>query len=395
MSDFITELVSLYESAEAPEIFFYWSALSAISAVVKKDIFISRGGLYKLYPNMYCFLVAESGGKKSLPIVLAKNLVDAVNNTRIVSGRNSIEEILDELGRAYSVEGGGIIKDAQGYMISTELSVFLIHNPAAIKILTELYDTQNHEKEFKYSLKSGKAVLSKPCLSLFGATNEEYFNDLITSTDAKGGFVARTFIVYSNEKKPPNALVDEQDDIDISGLIDKLKDISKIKGQFKWRKDAGDLFKEWYGKFTLLNHNDPTHTVNRLCDHIVKISMCIGLSKGEFPYLELDTVDEAIARGLATLNGAKQIVMGSGKATLASQTKLIIRTLIQLPNHEVTRHKLLVDGWGHFDSMDLDKIVETLSQARAINIERRGKDTVYSLRKEALESYLQLKRTIQ
>ena len=103
MNDFVSELVRTYQESESPELFFYWAAISAISAIVKKNVWLNRGGHYKLYPNTYVFIVAESGAKKGIPIMVARKLVESVNNTRMISGRNSIQEILDELGKAYSI----------------------------------------------------------------------------------------------------------------------------------------------------------------------------------------------------------------------------------------------------------------------------------------------------
>ena len=34
--------------------------------------------------------------------------------------------------------------------------------------------------------------------------------------------------------------------------------------------------------FRSIDHNDPTHSTNRIDDQILKIAMCLGLSKGEF-----------------------------------------------------------------------------------------------------------------
>lgn len=391
---FLSNLVRLYSESEAPEIFFYWAGISAISAVVKKNVFLDRAGMYKLYPNIYCFLVAASGMKKGVPISVARNLVSSVNSTRVISGRNSIQQILTELGKAYSLEGGGVVKDAHGYLLSSELAAFFVKDPDALTILTDIHDTHYYEKEWKYSLKSGNATLCAPCISLLGATNEEHFGNAVGNSDISGGFIARTFIVHSTEKGKLNPLTRSREKIDTSGLIEQLQCIAKAQGEFQWTEEAMKLYEDWYFKFHELNHNDPTGTVNRIGDQILKVAMCIALSKQEFPELRSGTIKEAITRCLATLTGLRQVTMG-GAHNLAAPTKLVIKELIIQPDHSISRKKMLMKYWGQFDAFDLDKIVETLQSAGAIDTFRDNREgTSYRLKEEALKAYLDYKKGI-
>jgi len=391
--DFITRVVRTFKSSESPEIFFYWAAISAISAVIKKNVFLDRGGIYKLYPNVYCFLVAPSGMKKGIPVNLAKTLVNGVNNTRVISGRNSIQQVLDDLGKATTLESGIFLKEAHGYLVASELAAFLIKDSDAMTILTDIHDTQYHEKDYKYSLKSGKSTLISPCLSLLGATNEEHFEAAVPARDQNGGFIARTFIIYSREKGKLNSLTRKADKIDITELQKQLIAISKIKGEFQWTEEAIEYYDAWYYRFYELQHEDKTGTINRLGDQILKLAMCISLAHSNSLMLTKEYIQEAITRGLAASNGAKQITMG-GTATHAEQTKLLIRELIIAPDHTVLRKNFLMKHWGTVDNFDLDRIVETLDQAGAIHIQRNGTSAKYTLKEEAFEAYMNYKKSI-
>lgn len=393
--DFISSTVRMFKHSESPEIFFYWAAISAISSVIRKNVFLDRGGLYKLYPNTYIFLVAASGMKKSTPINICKDLVTYVNNTRVISGRNSIQQILDDLGRAYSTPEGGMIKDAHGLLITSELAAFLIKDPDAMTILTDIYDTQNHEKEWKYSLKSGKSTLAHPCINLLGATNEEHFADAVPNSNIGGGFVARTFIIHSTERGTLNSLTRKQKVIDIECLRQHLKAISTIKGEFILDEDAIELYDQWYYTYHEINRSDPTGTINRIGDQILKVAMCIALSYGSNNMvITKDFIKEAIVRCLSTLPGIQQLLMGRGKSNLGSQTKIIIKELIEQPEHQISRKNLLSKFWGQFDSFDLDRMIDTLTQAGAIDTFKNGKETIYKLKKEALYAYLEYKKSI-
>jgi hypothetical protein len=98
--NWIDQIVHQHEEFESPLSFWRWAAIAAISATVKDSIWLDRG-IYKLYPNIFVMFHAESGLKKGPPVSMASRLVSTVNNTRIISGRSSIQGILKELGTAY------------------------------------------------------------------------------------------------------------------------------------------------------------------------------------------------------------------------------------------------------------------------------------------------------
>src|SRR5437773_9702104 len=104
----LTELLHSTEELESPQPFWMWSGLATIAAVVKDNVFLNRGKAYKLYPSIYVMLLARSGLRKGPPINLAKRLVKGVDNTRIISGRSSIQAILKEMGTAYTLPGGKV-----------------------------------------------------------------------------------------------------------------------------------------------------------------------------------------------------------------------------------------------------------------------------------------------
>lgn len=381
---------------EAPERFFYWAAISSISAVMRKNVFLDRF-YYKLYPNINVFIVAKSGMKKGVPVVLAKNLVSKAGCTRVISGRNSMPAIIKDLGKSFSLEGGGFVKDAHGFLISGELAAFLVKDPDALTILTDLHDTHAYEKEWINTLKvSGVDKLKSPCISLLGATNEDHFVDAVPQNAIGGGFIARTFIVYSEERGTLNSLTQKPTKVVNTDLLaEYLVDLSKCQGEFKWGTGSADLYDKWYYPFMKQEHQDPTGTMNRIGDQVLKVAMCLSLAESPALVLEPKHVQEAIAVSLDCIAGMRQITMGAGKSSLAYQTKLVLRTLITRPDHQIERAKLLQIYWGEFDAFDLDKIIETLQSAGAIDVFRNGKKTNLVLKKSALDQYTQFKRQIQ
>ena len=89
---------------ESPMNFWLWGGIAAISAIVKDNVWLDRQ-IHNLYPNIYAHVPCRVGLKKGPPISMAKQLVRSVNNTRIISGRSSIQGILKRI--RYSTDSAG------------------------------------------------------------------------------------------------------------------------------------------------------------------------------------------------------------------------------------------------------------------------------------------------
>lgn len=386
----IDEVLDAYHESEAPEKFFYWSALSALSAVVRKNVYIDLQH-YILRPNIYVFLIADSGTKKGIPVNLAKDLVKRTNATRIISGRNSMPAIMKDLGKLHTIENGRSIKEAHAFMVSGELSSFLVRDPDALNILTDLYNCHENEDEWKNTLKgSGVDKLLAPCLTVFGASNEDLLEDIITQKDIKGGFIARTFIVTVGERGKPNSLMDKMNVLpDKAGLSEYLKSLIPIKGEMSITPEGKAYYKSWYDKMFYDNVTDKTHTKGRLGDKVLKVAMLLSLADSHDLVITMDHLVEAISETEMTWISARKIMLGSGKdAALSYKLKMVFRILLLQPDHKMSRVKVLQRCMGDINHFDLDLIVENLLAANVIKVEfpNTGR-AIYELKETALKLF--------
>ena len=167
---FIDKLMDHTRIYESPSSFWKWSAYSAIAAVLRDSCYIMQGEGH-LYPNIFVLLLAESGvQRKGRPIGLCESLINKVNNTKVVSGRTSIQALLDEL--AYSEtdpKTGNIKKGGSAVFIAPELAGGLVQDPQAISILTDIYD---HKPDYVSRLRGhGKFKIDKIVLSMIAGSN--------------------------------------------------------------------------------------------------------------------------------------------------------------------------------------------------------------------------------
>lgn len=366
------------KGSESPREYYYWAGLSAISAVMANRVYLDRF-YYKLWPNIYVILVGKSGLRKGPPIALAKKLVEEVDNTRVFSGRSSIEAIINELATAKtSPKGGPPIMDSRGFLVSSEFASFIIQNDAALTILTDLYDRNYNEKEWAYLTKSGGGQkLKEPYLTMIGASNEVHFKDAVPQNALGGGFVARTFIIHADRKSTSNSLTERPANlIDVGELAKHLRTVSALEGPFQWTREAKELYDAWYKDFDSSDFEDDTGTLERLADSVLKVAMLVSLSRGTSMELSGDDVAEGIRKCVGFVPGARKVALGAqGKSISKEGTAVVLRYLLANPEHAASKTKLLQKFWGHFNADELKVIIDSLVIARAVKLEQRQTPT--------------------
>ena len=388
MSTWIKEVLKATSSSEAPERYFWWSAVSAISAVTRRRIFLERWH-YKLYPNLYVILVGPSGLRKSIPISLAQKLVERIDCTRVFSGRASIQAIIRELGKAHTLENKQILTDSVGFLLAPELDNMLVEDDHAPNLLLDLYDTFTKDK-WKNILKSTSTDnLKNVYLTLLGASNETNLSMALPQSATHGGLLARTSIVLEEKKRLLNSLVRRPNFIpNYTELSKRLYEISNLSGEFRWDNNVDDYYDRWYTGFMTLEPLDKTGTLDRLGDTVLKVAMCVSLSSKDDLVFTKEDIEEAIFRCQECLVGMRKVFLGSGEHSLARATAHVLRILINRIDHSISRGKLLSLLFGEADVVDLDRIIDTLVQAGAIECVKCGMDeVVYKMSDETVSKF--------
>jgi hypothetical protein len=148
-------------------------------------------------------------------------------------------------------------------------------------------------------------------------------------------------------------------------------EISRCKGEFTWSDDGRETYEKWYAAYqeTEQQEEDTTGTMERLHDHILKTAMLISLSRKRDLRLENEDIKEAIIACQDFVPGAKRVSMGKGASVSAGGTAVLLRDLLTVEGNRLTRTQALQRHWAHFDSFELDRIVESLFAQKAIDIQ--------------------------
>lgn len=406
--NWLQEIANQHKELESPTSFWYWSAIAALSAVVKDQVWLDRQ-IYKLYPNIYVMLHADSGLKKGPPISMARQLVAPVNNTRIISGRSSIQGILKDLGTTQTTQGTGKVNlKSTAFICSSELSSSIVEDKVATKILTDLYDRQYNVGEWRSLLKMETFELKDPTITMLTATNEAMSEDFFTRSAIQGGYFARTFIVYEKERHATNSLIFPlSSPPNYKNSAEYLREVAKLSGPFEsmaglektdeckyrkvkfgrdiWFNEVGVTYDDWYESFTdllkIAEHKDETGTMNRFGDSVLKVAMLLSLAHHPKLVVTMDAMNEAIKQCERLVGNVRRTTLGKQGISPAAMLKtMIIHELINRETHQVSRTVLMKKLWSHYQTpTEFDDIMQGFDASGMIKTNSIGNQIIYTM----------------
>lgn len=405
--NWLTEIVDQHSELESPLSFWWWSAVAALSATVKDNVWMDRY-IYNLYPNIYVMLHADSGLKKGPPIGMAKKLVRPLG-LQVISGRSSIQGILKEMGTAKTMPGGKVIQKSTAFICSSELSSSIVEDPVATKILTDLYDRQYNEDDWKSLLKMETFQLKDPTITMLTATNESMGESFFDRSAIQGGYFARTFIIYESKRNKRNSLLYKlRHPPDYKKSAEYLKEVAKLAGSFAplsneiedeeykhkimvdtdrpmYFSDAGKIYQDWYENYLdlvdAMETKDETGTLNRFGDSVLKVAMLLSLARKPELIISADAMNEAIVTCEKLLGNVRKTTHGKQGISNASALKtLVINELFSRTNHQVSRTVLMKKMWTHYtDSTEFDNMMQSFDAAGMIKTTSIGNQILYTM----------------
>ena len=375
--DSFLELYIKYTSKqESPAAFHLWVGITVLAAALGRKCYINRG-YYRLYPNLFCILVAGSARcRKSTAINIGVRLLDGIESTKVISGKITPEQFLREMDEA-SIQIDNVETKAKEWITSpvlvhaSELSVFLTkqsYGEPLIHILTDLYDCpdfwQNKTKN------KGVDSLRNVFICILAATTPDGIAKGIPESAMHEGFASRILFIYQPDTDRRNAfpvLSAEELDMHIK-LKQILEERATIKGEFKLTDPAIGWFREWYDKH--MGENPPDKRLEgmhgRKHDHLLRLSLVLAADRGE-SIIEPNHLDAA----LAALDSIELTSAGAFAQMGGNEyTPHIERAKAYLRRYPKITLSLLLKKLYPVDAMTFKTIIDTLAMSG--DIKREG-----------------------
>jgi len=294
---FIQTHLEYTSKQQSPTCFHIWTALSVISAVLGRKVWIDRS-YYTLYPNLYVVLVSPSGvGMKGTALSQGIGLLDQTGlPISILRGKITPTRLISRLNASALTSPTG---DAELMIFSREFKVFtkgVIKDSSLIEDLTDLYDNNSFDYETEHSLQQS---IKRPCLTILGASTPEWLSGGSAGDIMSGGFGARIIpvTVVKDEKEiawPEKTAVE----IELqTRLVADLISISTLRGQYYITPQAKNFFEKWY----MERKNNRRYIDSRLDgyyskkhDQILKLSIVLSASLSGEMVIDVNHLETAM-----------------------------------------------------------------------------------------------------
>ena len=388
LEDWLSSYLTYTERQESPEKLHFWVGLSVLSAALKRQVWMDRG-YYKLYPNTYVLLVAESAMlRKSTAMDIGVKLVrDAVPDIHYISGSMTPEGLMKHMNRIKidKNENGKphVRYDSHIFIHADELAeLFGFDRQRASRftiLLTKIYGAQT---EHTHTLATeGQLLLRNLYPTLLAGTDPR--NLKVLPEEAVAGLIGRLVFVTASEKRKAVAwpAPTEEDAARYLLLKEDLTTISQLKGEIIVKEDAHARFEDWYVKHSEVKEEDSRLDAfrERCHDTALKLAILLSISTSD----SLVLTDSHMKRGIEYIE--KQIPEFSRVAnwavssTYAQNRARFIDILRRQGGVGMRRQLLKVLA---LSLEDVTILEASLEAEGTIKTRLTGKNVVYTLAKE-------------
>ncbi len=378
MDDFLHHYEIYSSGNEVPKTYHQWSALSVISALVGRKVWVSQGMMSRIFPNVYILLVGEPASGKSTAMDLGRFLLQAIGNTNLAPAAITYEAMLKLMGdkesplkKQVALPDKNVIVFTPLHICANELVTLLGAEPTKmISFLTDVYDREVYENLTKGK---GHDNIQGPYITLLGCMTPSTVDSMCRSKMITGGFSRRLFLIEGGKRMNPIPRPVKNPVIEQAKLkcIEIGRKIQKIAGEFIWTPDGEEFFDDWYINIkhpAMQKETDPVMSRWWTSKDValLKITMLLQLAN-EKPILEIN--QEGLSRALGMLDKMEKdlptILGGAGRNVHAAIAARIV-TYIQAGGIAGRSEKQIV---GNFYNDALPEAIASML-AHLVNIEQ-------------------------
>lgn len=365
---FLSSYLDYTNNQESPELFHLWSAISILSNALNRKCFIDRG-YYVCYPNQYIVLVSESARcKKTTAAEIAIKLYRKAEISSIITEKITSASLSRHLHDEQVKTGS-----SSCFVFSGELGTFLgadSYVSGLMLLITTLYGCPS---EWEYRTKTqGVDNLKNVFINILGATVPSWLGSM-PSDMVEGGFSSRTLFIVQNIPRAPQPFPRITEIArEIEGrLINDLKEISKIEGEFKLTQEAEAFFAEWYVReYKEIDNKDPRVKAyySRKGEHVMKLCMVLSASSGDDKVIRGFQVEQALIFFKQLEDTMPLAFRGVSFGASVKHMERIIHQIGEAGG-SIEHSALLRKNSLYLDRDELKSIMETLNESNLIKIE--------------------------
>jgi len=390
--DFISDYLEYTAGNEVPRVYHEWSALSVLSSLVGRRVWVDQG-IFTLYPNLYVIFVGDPANGKST----AKDIAEEMSTdfeVPIAPDDVTKESLTLMMGKEDSEcrrpfkYNGKTYENTQITIYADELLTLLGNDPLSmVKLLTALYSKKG---TYVASTKGkGTDIIKCPYVSILGCMTPEITTALIKQSIINGGFNRRCNYVFRNrlDKAVPRPQETPTQSKARQRCMNRGYLIQQLKGGFKWEKGATDFFDDWYEtNFIILQQRLDLITKGyyRAKDGMMlRIAMLIQLASSDNLLLTIPSMEKALVLLNDTEKTLHRVFEGAGRNVQSGMAAKLITMLEQVKDNTMTEKEIRVYMWGSGDTDETFKVLAHLiSTDRIRKVSKSGKPVYQLIQKD-------------
>lgn len=370
---FLLDYGAYTEGDEVPAIYHMWSGISALSHIIGRRVWFDQQR-FKVFPQLYCILVSDPGGKKSSAMRASRSLVCRVDPTiQFAASCDTRESILQKMGakdseclRKYCYNGTT--------EVYSQLSIFadefvnLVNaggNPGGmIDFLTQVFTEQG---DFRNDTKNkGKDLIVKPYVSILACMTSDVAASLASTKIISSGMTRRSLFIYGPQGDTPHALLEltNSQREACERLIAHGRAMLAAAGEFKLTGPGKEVYTRLYNK-DFYRKRTETSTVFKSFletkpEYVLKIAMLLALSNDP-SCLELngDDIEAAFETVSEIEKGCMQLFDNVGRNVLSPIASNIER-LISIEPSPILVKRIYVMESRNASTQDIDLVISDM-----------------------------------
>lgn len=284
--DFFTAYLDFVDlkATESPAIYHRWVCASMIGAMMGRQIYLPFGH-GKIYPNQYIMLMGSPATKKGTAMKVGERFLRATGYDRFSADKNSKEQFLKGMKQFDGDNENGLMDlevltfdaPAECYLYAEEFVDFIGQGDTGfMMMLTKLWD---NPEVYKHPKITGKDVeVIKPTVSVLGASTATTFALSFPPEAVGTGFMSRMLLIYAEPTHQRIAWPGIPDQIQKAVIVERMKEMRKLKGEMLKTKEFHNLVEKMYRKMLYIPDERFAYYMERRQQHLLKLSMVLAIS---------------------------------------------------------------------------------------------------------------------
>ncbi len=286
--NWIQEYLKHNMNGEAPDEFHLWTAISTIGAALGRKVWFDMGN-HIVVPNFYIIFVSPPGVvQKSTTLGAGKEFLKQLDGIRFGPDTVTWQAITDSLQDAVEtvevpLRNGDIdyLQISAIHLAVGELGTFFQEKDAdKINLMTHLWDAP---KDYtKRTRMDGELIIHNPCINFISGCTPSWIADNLDHYFIGGGLSSRVIFIFADKKARRIAYPENhQNNYRRQQLIEELRAIASLKGEFKMDPDAKAIGISFYNEICDMLESDSVDPryksfIARMQTHYHKVCMVIS-----------------------------------------------------------------------------------------------------------------------